>query len=647
VSRPDEINILMVDDEPNNLVALEALLEAPGRTLVKAGSGHEALARIGESDFALVLLDIQMPVMDGYETARAIREVERARTTPIVFLTALDRNMVHVSRGYALGAVDFVFKPVSPEILKSKVAVFAELFRKTQQLKDQSAELERLHERSTALRAAVLEAVPDAILTIDENGRVLDVNEAAERNFGFSRSDFLHLTLPRLMAPGEASEATRRELSRVLHGSEGALMDEHREVPVVRSDGSVFPAEIALARVRTPGNPLFTVLVRDLSERKRLEDQLVRSQKMEAVGRLAGGIAHDFNNLLTVIIGYSEMVLGALKPGDPLHEESEEIRHSAERAQALTRQLLQFSRRQVTQPQDIDMTGVVVGMQRMLRRIIGEDIDMVTVLEPRLGRVRADNSQIEQVLANLVVNARDAMPGGGRVTIETSNVVLDAAAVARIPELRPGAYVLLRVTDTGHGMDEAVLSKVFEPYFTTKPPGKGTGLGLSTTYGIVRQSGGHIDVTSEPGKGARFSVYLPRLDAAAESAPAPGISSAPRGNETVLVVDDDAAVRRLTRNVLRATGYQVLEAENADAALGIVASHAGDVHLAVIELDLQEVPGHELAARVKESRPGVRLLFVAADSDLSASAGAPFLAKPFSPGALARRVRELLDEPKQ
>ncbi len=380
------------------------------------------------------------------------------------------------------------------------------------------------------------------------------------------------------------------------------------------------------------------------------QEQLRQSQKMEAIVQLAGGIAHDFNNLLTVITGYSELMLQTLAADDLHRGNIEQIRQAGERAAALTRQLLAFSRKQVLAPTVLDLNAVVTNMDSMLRRVIGEDIELVSVPAPGLGRVQADQGQLEQVIVNLAVNARDAMPQGGRLTIETANVELDDAYARRHVSVKPGPYVMLAVSDTGCGMDAETQSRIFEPFFTSKERGKGTGLGLATVYGIVKQSGGNVWVYSEPGQGATFKIYLPRIEETVmtvepESAPL----QAPRGSETVLLVEDEEGVRTLVRTILQTNGYTVLEARHGKEAFFISGRHEGPIHLMVTDVVMPGMSGQELADRLKSSRPDMKVLFLSGYTDEAVvrhgvlKPGTAFLQKPFTPGRLARKARLVLD----
>ena len=388
---------------------------------------------------------------------------------------------------------------------------------------------------------------------------------------------------------------------------------------------------------------------RDVTEQRHLEEQFRQAQKMEAVGQLAGGIAHDFNNLLTAILGNTQLLLRDLPPGDAKRGDVEEIRKASERAASLTRQLLAYSRRQMLQPEVLDLNVVVAEMDKMLRRLIGEHIALEAVLAPDLGRVRADPNQIEQVIVNLAVNARDAMPDGGKLTIETANVDLDEAfAQAHLGSV-PGSYAQLAVTDTGAGMDATVRAHLFEPFFTTKEVGKGTGLGLATVYGIVKQSGGYISVYSEPGRGSSFKIYLPRIATPPEAAAGPQKGGPAPGSETVLVVEDEPAVLTLSRRALEAQGYVVLAASDPIAALRVVERHGGTIHLLLTDVVMPGLSGRELADRLTAQRPGIRVLYMsgypgdAVVQHGTLPSGSAFLQKPFSPDGLARKVRDVLD----
>ena len=416
------------------------------------------------------------------------------------------------------------------------------------------------------------------------------------------------------------------------------------------ADVAIATAFASQAAMAMENSRLYQEVQRAYEDLTQTQDQLVQSQKMEAIGRLSGGIAHDFNNLLTVISGRSYLALSQLPADHPQQRNLELIGRTAERAAALTRQLLAFSRKQILQPKVLDLNAVVGGLAPMLQRLIGEDIEFVTVPSPDLGRIKADPSQIEQVVLNLAVNARDAMPQGGKLTIETANVELDDAYARRHAGVTAGRYVLLAVSDTGHGMDAETQARIFEPFFTTKEPGKGTGLGLATVYGVLQQSGGHIWVYSEPGHGATFKIYLPRVEDAAEASVATPITTPARGSETVLLVEDDEEVRTIARETLEGAGYVVIPASSAGEALHLADDASRPVRLLVTDVVMPQTSGRELAQRMAGDHRGLRVLYMSGYTDDAIvrhgvlEEGTAFLQKPFTPEMLLRRVRGVLDE---
>jgi PAS domain S-box-containing protein len=388
----------------------------------------------------------------------------------------------------------------------------------------------------------------------------------------------------------------------------------------------------------------------DITEHQRLEEDFRQAQKMEAVGRLAGGVAHDFNNLLTIISGYAQLTQDFLGPESQLRPYMDEILKAGDRAGGLVRRLLAFTRRQSMEPQVLDLNSIVKGMEKMLRRLIGEDIEIVTILPPGLGAVRSDPAQLEQVLINLSVNARDAMPNGGKLIIETANVDLDQAYADTHLAVTPGPHVMLAVSDTGSGMDAHTRAHIFEPFFTTKEKGKGTGLGLATVYGIIKQSGGNVWVYSEPGLGTNFKIYLPRVVASVGPPPPKLIrASQPQGSETILLVEDEEGIRSLVLGILRARGYTVLEADRPHEALKISKKFEGPIHLLFTDVVMPQMSGREVAAQISAARPNTKVLYMSGYTDHAIAhhgvlnPGVPFLQKPFTPEALTQKVREVLD----
>jgi two-component system cell cycle sensor histidine kinase/response regulator CckA len=496
---------------------------------------------------------------------------------------------------------------------------------------------------------ALMEQANDAILVLDMERHVLEVNGAMLRLLGRPRQDLVGRHIDDFVVPEEMEDVRQQRAALTRDGSVHVPLRH-----LVRADGSRVPVEVSASVVRIGDATTILVILHDITERRRLEAQFQQAQKMESVGRLAGGVAHDFNNLLTLILGYGNLVLQSLADQPALSRQVEAMVRAGESAAALTRQLLAFSRRQVLVSTVIDVNALVRQLEQMLRRLIGEDIELVADLEPRLGRIRADSGQIEQVVMNLVVNARDAMPGGGRLTLSTRNFPMAPSAPSQAPgapPLAPAAppaaatHVLLRVTDTGCGIDSAVLPHLFEPFFTTKEEGKGTGLGLATVYGIIRQSGGNVEVESQPGEGATFSVYLPRTEEPLTPETAVAVTPG-RGSETVLVAEDEASIRSLAREILEEQGYVVLEAGSADEALQVAERHAGRIHLLLTDVIMPGKSGVELAAALLALRPGLRVVYMSGYADRPVRADAPgvaFIQKPFAPALLAERVRSTLD----
>jgi PAS domain S-box-containing protein len=511
-----------------------------------------------------------------------------------------------------------------------------------------------LRESETRQRA-VLESAMDAFVGMDHEGRVTEFNPAAERMFGHARAAVLGRELAEVVVPAAYREAHRRGLARYLATGESTILGGRIEVTALRADGSEFPVELTVTGLQVSGPPAFGAYIRDLTEPKRaaaartsLEAQLQQSQKMEAVGRLAGGVAHDFNNMLTVITGRAHMLMGRLKPGEPMHRDVELILKTSQRAVALTSQLLAFSRKQVVQPRVLELGPLVAELAPMLQRMIGEDVELAVEPVEGSGRVKVDPSQMQQVLMNLAVNARDAMTGGGRITVTIRDVeVSEATAVSRA-NLTPGPYVTLAVRDTGSGMSEEIAAHVFEPFFTTKEHGKGTGLGLSTVYGIVEQSHGHIQVDSALGAGTTFTIHLPRVEEPVAEAPADPGRRLRTTSRTVLVVDDEPEVLGLASEILRRVGYVVLEAADGATALDVARRHEGEIHLLVTDMVMPGLSGRDLSERLRALRPSLRVLYISGYvQDASARAAlaserSAFVAKPFSPELLTDRVRELL-----
>lgn len=475
--------------------------------------------------------------------------------------------------------------------------------------------------------------------------RCLMVNQAAVECYGYSTEEFQGMSIEDLQPP-EHVERVVKLVEELAVGITRPGVFRHR-----KKNGSTIDVDITVHRFVVHQRSCILTIALDVTEQRRLEAQLRQTQKMEAIGSLAAGVAHDFNNLLSIILSYSTMLAAALVPGDPMRADLEEISQAGARASDLTRQLLAFSRQQVLEPRVLDLNAVLKGVAKMLRRLVGEDVELTLTSRLELGAVKADPGQMEQVIMNLVVNARDAMPRGGKLTIETDDVFLDEGYSEAHPEVAVGHYIVLAVTDTGSGMDAATQSRIFDPFFTTKELGKGTGMGLATVFGIVQQSGGHIWVYSEPGMGTTFKVYLPVTDSPSD---APVTTTSPnaaamRGSETILLVEDEEAVRLLARTILERHGYHVLEAQSGGDALLICEQHGATIHAMLTDVVMPRMSGRELAERLALIRPDMRVLYMSgytADSVVRhgvLESGVAFLQKPITPATLTTKLRDVLD----
>ncbi|MBI4877125.1 MAG: response regulator [Acidobacteria bacterium] len=686
------MKILVADDNKLNLYQLQVLLGSSGYQVVTAANGAEALEKARQRPPDLIVTDILMPVMDGFALCREWMRDERLKHIPLVFYTATYTDSRDTELALDLGAAGFIVKPAEPDkflqairdVLETQergelravrppvedTAVQLEqyneaLIRKLEAKMEQLAQVNCNLEREIVERKRAAEEIQDlydhapcGYHSLDKDGVFLRVNETELSWLGYSREEMVgKMNIADVLTP--AGRDVLQVSFPTLRAS-GRLRDVEAEM--VRKDGTILPVLLNATTVKDASGGFLatrTMLI-DLTERRRvelerahLEKQVEHAQRLESIGKLAGGVAHDFNNLLTVINGYSDLILGRLREGDPLRNMMTEIRKAGGRAAELTRQLLAFSRKQIIQPAPLNLNDLAGEMRSMLQRLIGEDVELVTKLAPDLGQVMADSGQFHQVLMNLAVNARDAMPGGGRLIIETANFDLDEGCAAVHPDMTPGSYVLLAVSDTGTGMDEETRQHIFEPFFTTKGLEKGTGLGLSTVYGIVKQSRGWIWVYSEPGHGTIFKIYLPRLEGALAAgraaAPAPGTL---RGSETVLVVEDEEIVRRLTVEIVRSYGYRVLEAARGGEALLVAERHPEPIHLLLTDVVMPGITGKELADRLKRLRPEMKVLYMSGyTADAIAhqgvlDSGVNYIQKPPVPSALAAKIREVLGPPR-
>jgi PAS domain S-box-containing protein len=631
------LRLLLVEDSSSDAARVIAALRTGGfdPESDRVDSRGALIAALERGPWDIVISDYSLPSFDALGALAAVRERQPNLPFVIVSGTIGEESAVTAMKA---GAQDFLLKDNLSRLVPA-------VERELREAKARQARKEA--ERALAASELRFRRLADSgiigIAVDDGSGRIVEANEAFLRMIGSKaedldagRVDWAAITPPEW---SHASALAREQLQ-----ARGMASPVEKEV--VRQDGRRVPLLVAAAALDESRH--ISVCI-DLSERKRLEEQLRRVQKMDAIGTLAGGIAHDFNNLLSVVLTYAGLILEGVAPGDPLKTDLEEIRQAGERAADLTRQLLAFSRQQVLEPRMVDLNQIVSGMEKMLRRLLGESISLTLLTAKAVGKVHADPGQIEQVIMNLAVNARDAMPGGGSLVIETANVEFDANAADPQAGIAPGPYVVLAITDTGVGMDRATVARIFEPFFTTKEHGKGTGLGLSTVYGIVKQSGGHVAVYSEPGRGTAFKVYLPRTDGRGALDSVPPLSpSTLHGTETILLVEDEDPVRTLMRAVLRRYGYNILEAQNGGEAFLICEKYAATIHLLLTDVVMPRMSGRELADRLAPMRPDMRVLYVSGYTESSVvhhgvlETGVSFLQKPIRPEALARKVREVL-----
>ncbi|MBI3873390.1 MAG: response regulator [candidate division Zixibacteria bacterium] len=647
----DPIRILYIEDSPADFELAEHELRKAGIPVVmRRVEEHDEFVRaLDEFAPQLIISDFSLPSFDAFAALQVVRATRP--TLPFILCTGTigDELAVEIMRG---GATDYVLKTRMGRLVPSVLRALQEVKERAERERVQNELIESEH-RYTILFTNMPLGFACNEVVLDEHGQPCDyifreVNGAFETQMGLSRNDLLGKRATEVMPwLGTTGQDLLNNFSRVALHNEIFRFQHFWEPLQIWHDVTAY----------SPRKGFVVTLVRDITTEKQMEidlhnseQQLLHSQKMEAVGRLAGGIAHDFNNLLTVISGFSYLVLKRLGPSDPLRREVEEIHRAAERAAALTWQLLAFSRKQVTQPKVIDLNAIVTDVSKMLRRLLGEDVTLHTTLAPSLGCVRADPSHLEQVITNLAVNARDAMPSGGSLEIETANVTFKKSAAPGFTRDPAGESVMLAVRDTGTGMDEATRARIFEPFFTTKEQGKGTGLGLSTVFGIVGQCGGQITVETAPGCGTTMRVFMPRVTAAEVKADSTPVTAAElTGSETILVAEDDDAVRRLVQTTLEACGYTVIAARNGSEAELLSSRHPATIHLLLTDVVMPGVSGSELAEWIVTQRPDMRVLFMSGYTDDTIvhhglrEGQIDFLEKPFSPDRLAAKVREVLD----
>ena len=685
-------HILVVEDSPTQAVELQLLLESAGFQVDIARDGARGLERCKALGVDVVLSDVVMPGMDGYELCKRIKQDPATAFVPVMLLTSLSDPM-DIIRGLECGADNFLTKPYDGAYLIGRVrrllenrtlrgdrkvslgvdvllmgkqftinsekeqmldlllSTFEEVLRSRQREYEARLSEQSLRESHRFLQSA-LDALSRQIAIIDATGNIQAINAAFsefalkngwDRTQRLEGSNYFDTWLSTIGAREYASKV-QAGLAALQSGAQTSFALEYS----LQVGSSLRYFALSAARFPDRGAFLLAVEHEDVTARKQLERQFHHSQKMDAIGQLAGGVAHDFNNLLTVIRSYGDLLMQEFAQGGQQRADMEQILKATDAASGLTKQLLAFGRQQMVKLEVLDVNTIIGELDKMLRRLIGEDIEYATVLEHSMSRVEADSGQIQQVLMNLVINARDAMSGGGKLTVETKAVQLDEAYSSSHEGVAPGRYVAIEVTDTGSGMSAEVQARIFEPFFTTKDVGKGTGLGLSTVYGIVQQCGGHIWVYSEIDRGTTFKIYLPSVDqpltnVRAPSTPAPGM-----GHETVLVVEDNSAVRSVLCRVLRDAGYVVLDACDAIRASSICESHEERIHLLLTDVVMPGVSGPELAVELMQKRPDMKVLFMSGYSGTAITRhgvlqeGLIFLQKPFSPGSVTRAVRDAL-----
>ncbi len=612
------------------------LRTSPGNTFTLEHTDRlsTGIALLRHTRFDALLLDLGLPDSQGLDTVKTV--LSHHPTVPIIVLTGRDDDEL-AAEAVGVGAQDFICKENLPS---------STLVRTLRHAIERGKIREKLRE-SEELFQLITENAGDLIAVVDPLGNRIYNSPSYQTILGYSPRE-LKETSPFEQIHPDDHQLVRNALERArANGAGGRIVYRMRH-----KDGSWRFLESTRSIIRNEKGEVTKIVSinRDITERKLLEEQLVQSQKMEAVGRLSGGIAHDFNNLLGVMIGYAEFLQERLDSSNPLRGSADEILKAGKRAAALTRQLLAFSRQQVLDPKVLDLNAIVIDIEQLLRRVIGEDIQLEIDLDPLIGRIKADYSQIEQVLVNLAVNARDAMPRGGKLTIQTKSVELDAAVLQHHYPNQPGPYICLTMSDTGVGMNAATKARAFEPFFTTKEKGKGTGLGLSTVYGIVKQSGGHIHIDSTPLEGTTFRIYLPKtVEIPAAKIEDPGFTPVRTGSETILVAEDEPSLRALVISILQGSGYTVLEAGDGEEALAVSRVHEGAIDLLLTDVVMPGMGGKALAAEITRERPEIAVVYMSGypghtyKEQWPLDAGCVLLMKPFTQEDLCQTLGKALD----
>ncbi|MCM2284063.1 MAG: response regulator [Desulfobacula sp.] len=674
------MKILIVDDHEENLYLLESMLKAGGHRILPAENGEEAWKILESEEIDLIISDILMPVMDGFQLCRKVKTDQRLRTIPFIIYTATYTGAQDQAFAMTIGADRFIEKPCEPEVFIAAVhevtasagrspdipapvkeeealRLYSErLVRKLEKkMLEAEQEIQARKESESRFRLFT-ETAPVGVIIANQDQKAVYISQKCIDLFGYTLDDIPDIEAWLALAyPDEAlRNRVRREWQAEVDRARATLSEiRPLEYPVTCKNGRVREIEF---RMSTNGDLDFIVLT-DITQRKqaeaewkKLQDQLTQAQKMESVGRLAGGVAHDYNNMLSVIIGYAELALDKLKPGEPLHDDLTEILTAARRSADITRQLLAFARQQTVAPKIIDLNQTIQYMLKMMKRLIGENIKLTWLPGTDLGKIKIDPSQIDQILANLCVNARDAVSGVGKITIETRAVRFDKAYCDSHAGFVPGEFTMLAVSDDGSGMDKEIQDRIFEPFFTTKGIGEGTGLGLSTVYGIVKQNNGFINVYSEPGKGTSFRIYLARHSGPEGESCREEMRETPLScGETILLVEDEAAILKMAERILKDLGYTVLSAISPLKALDLAKAYGDKIHLLITDMVLPEMNGKDLARQVQSIYPAIKILFM---SGYTANAiahhhvlepGLCFLQKPFSVKDMAVKAREALE----
>jgi PAS domain S-box-containing protein len=673
----NSLRIVAIDDSEESLLALKVFIakQLPDAKYFTACNGLEGLALVRQEDPDVVLVDIVMPVMDGYAVCQEIKADPLLQMIPVIIMTGFRTDRDSRLKALEMGAEGFIMKPFDEIEVITQIKAFAKIkqakqnqFREKTQLEQLVAEKTRKLETELAERKAVEETLkksetlnriiitysPIPIYSLDRDGKVMSWNKAAEKVFGWKEEEVLG------KRPPFVQEDKLEEYNSLRNSIMEGMIVSGKELVRRRKDGTPIVISLSAASIHDADAKVIGIMAAAIditqqktheAERDKLQEQLLQAQKMESVGRLAGGVAHDFNNMLSVILGYAEMALNQIPANGPLHFELSEIYKAAERSASLTQQLLAFARKQTINPKVLNPNETVESILKMLKRLIGENIELKWLPGSEIWSLLVDPNQVGQILANLCVNSRDAINGVGNISIETQNVIFDETYCSCHADAIPGQYVLLAVSDDGCGMDKETQGKLFEPFFTTKEIGEGTGLGLAMVYGIVKQNNGFINVYSEPGRGTSFKIYLPRYQGEAEETKQVQCTEIlPGKGETLLIVEDEEAILQMSKRMLEQLGYKVLAANTPEKAIRLVKEHGPGIQLLITDLIMPEMDGKELSKQIRNLYPEIKTLYMSGyTSNMIAHKGVldegiHFLSKPFTVKDLANRLREALEK---